>query len=242
MAEEDLQLSVLKLTADGVEVIDVIDAKFTKLGETMRKGKARAEGSEEALKDLQKQMEKNNKTTTNNSVKNIESLMVLEAATSGINQLISARYKEIDAQLASGEITQEEAENLRKSVKQQEKYSSSLEKGIAMMRLYKVAQFAMAGAQKVATAATVGGTTAIKANTAALLKNPLIRFTVVVFAVAASIAYANREFGFLSDQIQELDRRLEPVTRRFESLIESIESITGFDIQNNRIFEALLTE
>tara|TARA_X000001382_G_scaffold30976_1_gene19929 strand:+ start:1026 stop:1754 length:729 start_codon:yes stop_codon:yes gene_type:complete len=242
MAEEDLQLSVLKLTADGVEVIDVVDAKFTKLGSTMAKGKARAEGSEKALKELQKQMEKNTKTTTDNSVKNIESLMVLEAATSGINQLISARYKEIDAQLASGEITQEEAEELRKSVKQQEKYSSSLEKGIAMMRLYKVAQFAMAGAQKVATAATVGGTTAIKANTAALLKNPLIRFTVVVFSVAAAIAYANREFGFLSDQIEELDRRLEPVTRRFEALIEGIESITGFDIQNNRIFEALLTE
>ena len=75
-----------------------------------------------------------------------------------------------------------------------------------------------------------------------MLKNPLIRFTVVVFSVAAAIAYANREFGFLSDQIEELDRRLEPVTRRFEALIEGIESITGFDIQNNRIFEALLTE
>ena len=202
MAEEDLQLSVLKLTADGVEVIDVVDAKFTKLGSTMAKGKARAEGSEKALKELQKQMEKNTKTTTDNSVKNIESLMVLEAATSGINQLISARYKEIDAQLASGEITQEEAEELRKSVKQQERYSSTLERTIGILRLVKVAQFAAAAAVNLYTAATLKNTKAVLINTAAMLANPFVLVTVGLLSLAVMLKGASQEFGIFSDQME----------------------------------------
>ena len=242
MAEEDVALAAIRIKADGIEVLDIVDSKYKNLGSTMAKGKKRAEGNAEAMEKLRKISEKSAKSTQNNSVKNIESLMIMEAATSATNQLISARYKEIDSKLASGEITAEEAEKLRKEVKEQEKYSSALEKTIAMLRFYKVAQYAAAAAQTVFTKATQGGTAAIKLQTAAMLKNPFIRFAVVVVSVTLIIAKLNREFGFLSDQFQALDRKLEPVNRKFEALIEGIETITGFDIQNNRIFEAFLVE
>ena len=225
MAEEDIMLTTLKVTAKGVQVLDVVDAKYKNLGTTMAKGKARTEGHAEAMKKLRQASEKSAKSTQNNSVKNIESLMIMEAATSATNQLISARYKEIDSKLASGEITAEEAEELRKSVKQQEKYSSALEKTIAMLRFYKVAQYAAAAAQTVFTKATQGGTAAIKLQTAAMLKNPFIRFAVLVLGVTYTIAKLNREFGFLSDQLQALDRKLDPVTRKFEAILDSIEAI-----------------
>ncbi|HAI41969.1 MAG TPA: hypothetical protein DCM40_29540 [Maribacter sp.] len=242
MAEEDVALAAIRIKADGIEVLDIVDSKYKNLGSTMAKGKARAEGNAEAMEKLRKISEKSAKSTQNNSVKNIESLMIMEAATSATNQLISARYKEIDSKLASGEITDEEAEKLRKEVKQQEKYSSALEKTIAMLRFYKVAQYAAAAAQTVFTKATQGGTAAIKLQTAAMLKNPFIRFAVLVLGLTYTIAKLNREFGFLSDQLQALDRKLDPVTRKFEAILDSIESITGFDIQNNKIFEAFLVE
>ena len=236
MAEEDVALAAIRIKAAGIEVLDIVDSKYKNLGSTMAKGKKRAEGNAEAMEKLRKISEKSAKSTQNNSVKNIESLMIMEAATSATNQLISARYKEIDSKLASGEITDEEAEKLRKEVKQQEKYSSALEKTIAMLRFYKVAQYAAAAAQTVFTKATQGGTAAIKLQTAALLKNPFIRFAVLVLGLTYTIAKLNREFGFLSDQLQALDRKLDPVTRKFEAILDSIESIKGFEIQNNRIF------
>ena len=242
MAEEDVALAAIRIKADGIEVLDIVDSKYKNLGSTMAKGKKRAEGNAEAMEKLRKISEKSAKSTQNNSVKNIESLMIMEAATSATNQLISARYKEIDSKLASGEITAEEAEELRKSVKQQEKYSSALEKTIAMLRFYKVAQYAAAAAQTVFTKATQGGTAAIKLQTAAMLKNPFIRFAVVVIGVALALAHAGREIESFNDKLMALDRKLQPVTSKFEALIEGIETITGFDIQNNRIFEAFLVE
>ena len=242
MAEEDIALAVIKTKAEGIEIIDVIDKKYTSLGSTMQKGQKRAEGTKEALEELNQQLNKNSKSTADASVKNIESLMIMEAATSGINQLISARYKDSDAQLASGEITQEEAEELRKSVKQQEKYSSSLEKTIAIMRLYKVAQFAGAAAVNLATAATNINTVAVKANTKALLKNPWVVVAVVLLAVLAYTAKLNRDIGFMADQFDFLNKKLKPVNDSFERFIEGIETITGFDIQNNRLWEAFLTD
>ena len=242
MAEEDVALLAVRIKADGIEVLDVVDSKYKNLGSTMAKGKKRAEGNAEAMEKLRKISEKSAKSTQNNSVKNIESLMIMEAATSATNQLISARYKEIDSKLASGEITDEEAEKLRKEVKQQEKYSSALEKTIAMLRFYKVAQYAAAAAQTVFTKATQGGTAAIKLQTAAMLKNPFIRFAVLVIGLTYTIAKLNREFGFLSDQLLALDRKLDPITRKFEAILDAIETITGFDIQNNKIFEAFLVE
>jgi hypothetical protein len=241
MAEEDVALAAIRIKADGIEVIDVVDTKYTKLGATMQKGKARTEGHAEAMDKLRAASEKSAKSTQNNSVKNIESLMIMEAATSATNQLISARYKEIDSKLASGEITDEEAEKMRKEVKQQEKYSSALEKTIAMLRFYKVAQYAAAAAQTVFTKATQGGTTAIKLP-AAMMKHPFFRFAAVVIGLALALAYAGREIQSFNDQLKELDRKLQPVTSKFEALINGIETITGFDIQNNRIFEAFLVE
>ena len=242
MAEEDVMLAAIKVSVDGIQEVEVLDKKYVSLGNTFQKGQKRAEGAADATKKLNQQIKQNTKTTTDNSVKNIESLMIMEAATSGINQLISARYKEIDSQLASGEITQEEAEKLRQSVKEQEKYSSALEKTIAFMRLYKVAQFAGAAAMGLVTKATNLNTVAVKANTKAMMKNPWIAFLVVWISLTLVLAKLNRDFGFLGDQLDYLNKKLKPVTDSFEKFLDGLEAVTGFDITNNRIFEALLTE
>ena len=242
MAEEDVLLLSARIKADGIEVLDVIDTKYEKLGKTLQKGKARTEGHAEALEKLRKAQQQTSQSTQENSVKNIESLMIMEAATSGINQLISARYKDIDAQLASGEITQEEAEELRKSVKEQERYSSSLEKTIGIMRLYKVAQFAAAAAVNVFRAATLKNTKAILLNTAALLANPFVMFAMTLIGVGLILKGVSKEFGFLSDQMEALGRIMKPVTDGFESFVEVLDAIIGTDIQNNRLFEAIITE
>ena len=240
MAEEDVLLLSARMTAEGFEVLEVIDAKYEKLGKTFAKGKKRAEGTEEALNDLNKQIEKNTKTTENSSVKNIESLMIMEAAASGLNQLISARYKDIDAQLASGEITQEEAEELRKAVKQQEKYSSTLERTIGILRLVKVAQFAAVAAMNLYTAATWKNTKAIATNTLVMLANPWVFTTMMLVALGVALKGASQEFGILSDQMEAIGEKFKPVTESIESMVEALDSIIGTDIANNKIFEALI--
>jgi hypothetical protein len=240
MAEEDVLLLSARMTAEGFEVLEVIDAKYEKLGKTFAKGKKRAEGTEEALGKLNKQIEKNTKTTENSSVKNIESLMIMEAATSGLNQLISARYKDIDAQFASGEITQEEAEELRKAVKQQEKYSSSLERTIGILRLVKVAQFAAVAAMNLYTAATWKNTKAVATNTLVMLANPWVLATLALVNLGLALKVASKEFGFLSDQMEALGETFKPVTESIESMVEALDSIIGTDIANNKIFEALI--
>ena len=135
-----MMLSVIKIKADGIQIIDVVDTKYEKLGTTMAKGKKRTEGHAKAMKDLQTISDKNAKSTMNDNVQTIAKLQVMEAATSGLNQLISAQYKRIDADLAAGEITAEEADERRKAIKQQEKYTGILESAIAISRLYTVAQ------------------------------------------------------------------------------------------------------
>jgi polyhydroxyalkanoate synthesis regulator phasin len=240
MAEADVMLTAMKFTAEGIEVIEVVDTKYEKLGKTFAKGKKRAEGTKEALGKLNKQIEKNTKTTENSSVKNIESLMIMEAATSGLNQLISARYKDIDAQLASGEITQEEAEELRKSVKQQEKYSSTLERTIGILRLVKVAQFAAVAAMNLYTAATWKNTKAVATNTLVMLANPWVMATLALVGLGVALKGASKEFGFLSDQMEALGETFKPVTESIESMAEALDSIIGTDIANNKMFEALI--
>lgn len=240
MAETDVILTAMRFTAEGIEVLDVVDTKYKNLGTTMAKGKARTEGHAEAMDKLRKASEKNTKTTTDSSVKNIESLMIMEAATSGLNQLISARYKDIDAQLASGEITQEEAEELRKSVKQQERYSSSLERTIGILRLVKVAQFAAAAAVNLYTAATLKNTKAVAANTVVMLANPFVFVTLMVVSLAVALKGASQEFGILSDQMEAVGEKFKPVTESIESMVEALDSIIGTDISNNKIFEALI--
>tara|TARA_R100000278_G_scaffold15158_1_gene15694 strand:- start:256 stop:984 length:729 start_codon:yes stop_codon:yes gene_type:complete len=242
MAEEDVALAAIRIKADGIEVLDIVDSKYKNLGSTMAKGKKRAEGNAEAMEKLRKISEKSAKSTQNNSVKNIESLMIMEAATSATNQLISARYKEIDSKLASGEITAEEAEELRKSVKQQEKYSSALEKTIAMLRFYKVAQYAAAAAVNVYTAATIKNTKAVAANTAALLANPFVFVTLGLVGLAMVLKGASKEFGLLADQLEFVGEKLKPVTESIDALVEGLDTVIGTDIANNKIFEALITE
>lgn len=240
MAEADVMLAAIKVSVNGIQEVEVLDKKYASLGNTFQKGQKRAEGAADATKKLNQQIEKNTKTTENSSVKNIESLMIMEAATSGLNQLISARYKDIDAQLASGEITQEEAEELRKAVKQQEKYSSTLERTIGILRLVKVAQFAAVAAMNLYTAATWKNTKAVAMNTLVMLANPWVMATLALVGLGVALKGASKEFGFLSDQMEALGETFKPVTESIESMVEALDSIIGTDIANNKIFEALI--
>ena len=52
-------LSVIKIKADGIQIIDVVDTKYEKLGTTMAKGKKRTEGHAKAMQDLKTISEKN---------------------------------------------------------------------------------------------------------------------------------------------------------------------------------------
>ncbi len=215
MAEEDVALAAIRIKADGIEVLDIVDSKYKNLGSTMAKGKKRAEGNAEAMEKLRQASEKSAKSTQNNSVKNIESLMIMEAATSATNQLISARYKEIDSKLASGEITAEEAEELRN---------------------------AAAAAVNVYTAATIKNTKAVAANTAALLANPFVFVTLGLVGLAMVLKGASKEFGLLADQLEFVGEKLKPVTESIDALVEGLDTVIGTDIANNKIFEALITE
>ena len=121
MAESDIMLVSIKLDADGaIQKTEILDTKFKSLGASMQKGKTRTEGMTEAQEKFTKATTRSTKSTVESNVATIGKLAAFEAATSGLNQLISAQYKRIDAALAEGKIDEEEAERQRKKIKQQE--------------------------------------------------------------------------------------------------------------------------
>ena len=107
MAEADVMLAVIKVDVQGVQEVEVLDRKYTSLGSTMQKGQKRAEGAKDAQKKLTTAIKEGGDQQTKANVQTIANLALMEAATSGLNQLISAQYKRIDADLASGKISAE---------------------------------------------------------------------------------------------------------------------------------------
>ena len=143
MAERDIMSVQIAFDADGaIKKAKVLDTNFKSLGASMAKGAERTKGLEDAQRKLEGALGKTGDTTVKNNVAFIGKLAAFEAITSATNQLISAQYKRIDADLAAGKITQEEAEQLRKNVKQYEKYTGLLETGIALARFGTVIQMA----------------------------------------------------------------------------------------------------
>jgi len=229
MAESDMMLSVIKIKADGIQIIDVVDTKYEKLGTTMAKGKKRTEGHAKAMKDLQTISDKNAKSTMNDNVQTIAKLQVMEAATSGLNQLISAQYKRIDADLAAGEITAEEADERRKAIKQQEKYTGILESAIAISRLYTVAQVIGAAVTAKFTTATNVNTKAVAANNAVLAMNPYVRFAMIAMTVVAALALMELKFDGVTRAIERTKKAIEKITGAFSSLKDMGNVSMGFD-------------
>lgn len=217
MAESDMMLSVIKITADGIQIIDVVDTKYEKLGTTMAKGKKRTEGHAKAMQDLKTISEKNAKSTMNDNVQTIAKLQVMEAATSGLNQLISAQYKRIDADLASGKITAEEAEERRKAIKQQEKYTGILESAIAISRLYTVAQVVGAAVTAKLTTATNANTAAVAANNAVVKASPWFKFLTIGLAIIGVLMAMEAKFNGVTRGIQRLNKELEKIIDAFNT-------------------------
>ena len=114
MAEEEVMLVAIRMDAKGaIKDADVIDTKFEKLCKTLQKGKVLTEGMEKAQKKLNESIKQSTDTTVKSNVAFIGKFAAFEAITSSTNQLISAQYKRIDADLAAGKISQEEAEKRR---------------------------------------------------------------------------------------------------------------------------------
>ena len=219
MAEADKMLIAVEFDASGaIKDATVLDTKFDKLGNTLRKGEKRAEGAAAAQKKLDKSIQGTTKSTTDNNVATIAKLQVMEAATSGLNQLISAQYKRIDADLAAGKITAEEAEELRKKVKQHEKLTGILETGIAMARLYTVAQVIGTAVMHKSTAATELNTKAVAKNNAVVATNPWIAIAVGLASVIAMLYIFERETGKITDGVRALNKELKDLVQFFVEL------------------------
>ena len=216
-AETFRMLAVIESDAKGaIKDAEVLDAKYTSLGASFQKGQKRAEGAKEAQDKLNKSIKEGHKNTTESNVSTIKNLALMEAATSGFNQLISAQYKRIDAQLAAGEIDQEEAERRRKTIKQHEKHTGNLESLIAVMRLATVAQAVYAAATNVTTASIKAQTIAVLTLNGALLVNPIVQVVVAAVALAAMLLFLESRFGLVT-------KGVEAANEAFKQLIDYVE-------------------
>ena len=237
MAETDVMLVAIKMDAKGaIQDTEVLDRKFTSLGSTFQKGQKRAEGAAQAQKKLDKSIKGTTKSTVESNVANISKLAAMEAATSGLNQLISAQYKRIDADLAAGKISQEEAEAKRKQIKQHEKYTGMLETGIAVARLATVAQMMYAAASTVTTAGIATQTIAVLTLNGALYANPLILIVVAAFALAAVIVYLGYKFNILTDQFNWMNEQADRFMKTLTGVGDGIRDLLTIDISGSKLW------
>ncbi len=230
MAEADKMLIAVEFDADGaIKKATVLDTKFDKLGNTLRKGEKRAEGAAAAQKKLDQSIKRTTKSSVDANVQTIANLAVLEAATSGINQGISAQYKMIDAKLAAGDITAEEAEKERKVWKEREKSTAALESFIAVMRLATVAKVFGTAVTAKFTAVTNANTKAVVANNAALAMNPYVKFAIIAMSVVAALALMELKFDGVTRAIERTKKAIEKITGAFSSLRDMDDvNLSGF--------------
>ncbi len=223
MAESDKMLIAVEFDAKGaIKQTEILDTKFDKLGNTLRKGKARTEGMAAAQEKLTNAQNKGVKSTTEQNVQTIAKLAALEATTSAINQGISARYKQIDAALAEGKITEEEAERQRKNVKVYEKYTGAMEMVIAAERLRTVGLMVMAAWTTKSTAATNANTVATNRNTLALLKNPYVILAIAILAVVAAMADFWHKSGAIRRSLEDLGEAVDKVSTSWNNFKDAV--------------------
>ena len=223
MAEADKLLIAVEFDAKGpIKDVEILDTKFDKLGNTLRKGKARTEGMAAAQKKLADAQKKGVKPSVEQNVAFIGKLAAMEALTSASNQLISAQYKRIDADLAAGKITEEEAERLRKNVKVYEKYTGSLETIIALARFYTVGQMFMTAATTKATMATNANTKAVLRNTAALLLNPWGILAIAIIVVVAAMVDFWHKSGAIRRGLEDLNKIVDAASEKWNNLQDAV--------------------
>ena len=219
MAEADKMLIAVEFDASGaIKGATVLDTKFDKLGNTLRKGEKRTEGLANAQKKLDKSIQGTTKSTVDANVQSIAKLAALEATTSAINQGISARYKQIDADVASGKISAEEGERKRKQVKELEKYTGWMEMVIAAERLRTVGLMVMTAWTAKSTAATELNTAAVARNNAVLAINPYVRFAMIALTVISVLALMELSFDGVSRSIKRIREEVDKLLKSFSDL------------------------
>ena len=249
MAERDVMSVAIVFDADGaIKKAQVLDTKFESLGASMQKGKARTEGLADAQKKLDTAMQKTTTSTVESNVASISKLAAMEAATSGLNQLISAQYKRIDADLAAGEISAEEAEQRRKAIKQQEKYTGILESVIAVARLATVGQMIYNAVIAKGTVATNANTAALHANRMAMMLNPWTAIAVVLVSVIAYVGVMSGEFKKLTDITKPLVHIFQLLGDRLNDVFNAINNLQrivsefSLDGLNKRLNDSFMGE
>jgi len=226
MAESDKMLIAVEFDANGaIKQAEILDTKFDKLGNTLRKGKARTEGMTAAQEKLTTAQQKGARSTTEQNVSSIAKLAALEATTSAINQGISARYKQIDADVASGKISAEEGERERKRIKQFEKYTGAMEIIIAAERFRTVGLMVMTSMSAKSTAATNANTAATNANTTALLKNPYVLIALAIAAVVLQLIIFWKQSGAVRRRLEDVGEVLDKVTGKWNGLKDAVRGI-----------------
>ena len=242
MAENSVMLVAIEMDARGaIQSTQVLDSKFTSLGATLQKGQQRMEGAEKAQNKLNSSIKQGSKSTIEGNVALIGRLAAFEALTSGLNQLISAQYKRIDADLAAGKINAEEAEKERKRVKQYEKITGSLETLIALSRLYTVAEMIATAVKLKLTAATQANTAAVVKNNAALAMNPWVALAVTLAAIIAAFVVFGKGIDNTTSRVRLLTDAIAGLREAWEDLLHlenpfegAIESRFGSDVRGNK--------
>ena len=245
MAERDVMLVAIEMDASGaIKSTEVLDKKFTSLGATFQKGQKRAEGAAQAQANLDTSIKKTTKSTVEANVSSLSKLAAMEALTSASNQLISAQYKRIDAALAEGKISAEEAEKQRKNIKQYEKYTGSLETGIALARLATVIQTGYNAVLGMTAKNTDRATLSTRAFNFALKQNPIVLIITSIILLIAYMAAMEKIFGKTTktiDAVTESFRKLREMwssvlelANPFDNIIES-EAMVGRNRMNSQM-------
>jgi len=191
----------------------------------MQKGEKRMKGAKKAQDKLNSSIKQGSKSTTESNVQTIKSLALMEAATSGLNQWISAKYKRIDADLAAGKISQEEAEALRKSIKQQEKYTGMMEQGIAIARLSTVVQALYAAANWNTVASLKASTISVLTLNGALWANPLLWIVVATIALTAAMLVLEQKLGLVTKGVDAANVAFEKLMNWVDGVRDGIKGL-----------------
>lgn len=228
MAEEDVLLVAVRMDADGaISDTQILDTKFKNLSTTFRNSKKPIADVEKHQKKLNKAIKEGKKTTDDANVSNISAMLALEGLTSGMNQYISSQYKRIEADLAAGEISQEEAEAKRKEVKQQELYTSALEKYIAIARIV-VATDALMTAMKMSNVrATIAQIKAHRVLNFVLRQNPLVKLIIVIGLAIAIYKKFGDEIHRLKDGFVLFGKVIKEIVDLFGNLLSTTTALAS---------------
>jgi len=221
MADRDVMLVAIEMDASGaIKSTEVLDKKFTSLGATFQKGQKRAEGAARAQAKLDTSIKKTTKSTVEANVSSLSKLAAMEALTSASNQLISAQYKRIDAALAEGKISAEEAEKQRKNIKQYEKYTGSLETVIALARFATVIQMGYNAVLGMTAKNTDRATLSTRAFNFALKQNPIVLIITSIILLIAYMAAMEKIFGKTTKTIDAVTDSFKRLKEMWSSLLE----------------------